>query len=146
VNAREILDELLRNRALVRCLLRAIGVFDDRAIVVQADTKIAHVGRVVVLAIDDATAELVRGRGQRVVGPTEIPPIADDDETRAPLAILDAIVHAHNRSPHTVDAALCAYRVLPSIAEDRREPYWNAIVGALDDATREELQKLLPKR
>lgn len=142
----EILVELLRNQALARCLLRAVGVFDNRTIVVQPDPTIGHVGKIVVFAIDEATAEAARERGQLAIGPAEIPPIADDDETRAPLAILDAIVHARNRSRHAIDAALCAFRVLPSIAVDRQEIYWTAILRALDDTTRNELQALLPKR
>lgn len=76
-----------------------------------------------------------------VIGPEDVPPIADDESIRPSLAILGAITQARSRSPHAIDAAIQALRVLPAMPDDQQRVYWDLILTALDPKDVEELMR-----
>ena len=75
-----------------------------------------------------------------VVGPRDVPAVTDVGlaSTMPSLAVLAAIAHA--KSPLGLPIARTALQVLPSLADDRNTVYLDAILRALDEAARRELE------
>lgn len=81
-----------------------------------------------------------------VIGPGDLPAIAEDERTRAGLSVLTAIVHGRNRSPDAAELAVAACSVLDGMPDDRYRVYFDTIETALHPAARKEWKAMMDLR
>ncbi len=110
---------------------------------------------VLVLTTDDALAKWCRQPvpigplntfQALVIGPRDLPAIAEDDRTRGPLAVLTAIVHGRNRSPNAAELAVAACSVLSGMPDDRQGVYFDTIEMALHPSARKRWKAMMDLR